>query len=107
MNYTKGEWKVEQKDEKHGLFFDGFTLSVKTKDLIIALCDRDKWDHKKERLANANLIAAAPELLEACEYAMLELAVKAGDKLLRSPEWVEFSNRAKQALAKAAGKESK
>lgn len=58
-----------------------------------------------ERRANARLIAAAPELLEACEFALLELSLKEGDKVLGASQWEEFKCKAKAAIAKAKGKQ--
>ena len=92
MEYTKGEWKVIQKKASKVPFFDGFTLSVEGGKLLIALCDREKWDNKKQRLANAHLIAAAPDMYEALKEILTY------DKIeYFKAKWVE-------ALAKAEGR---
>jgi len=96
MEYTKGEWKVIQKKASKVPFFDGFTLSVEGGKLLIALCDREKWDNKKQRLANAHLIAAAPDA-----YKELKEAYDMG--LFDGCDDIQF-NRIKQALAKAEGR---
>lgn len=61
MNHTKGKWKVVGGEIKSG------------NKSIVTL-----WAKKtdKEFNANANLIAAAPALLEACEYAFKNLQPK-------------------------------
>lgn len=40
--------------------------------------------YKKE---NATLISAAPELLEACQYALDNLAAASRDNLITAPKW--------------------
>ena len=55
MNYTKGEWKAKDKS-----YFQGempFIVSPTYSSYVIARVDNE---------ANAHLIAAAPELYEAC-----------------------------------------
>lgn len=98
MNYTKGEWKVKQPKGKAIEFFDGFTLSVEGDKLLIALCDRKGWDNKQQRLANANLIAAAPDMYEACKEMLEELRITKGVASVWLSKWAK-------ALAKAEGKE--
>jgi len=98
MNYTKGEWKVKQMKDSE--FFDDFTLMVESKKLTIALCDRLPWDSKKERLANAHLIAAAPMLYDACD---LVQRAWAGDGV----DMATAIDSCLLALAKAEGKEEK
>jgi len=99
MNYTKGEWKVKQPKGKAGEFFDGFTLSVEGDKLLIALCDRKGWDNKQQRLANANLIAAAPDMYEALKEMLVDW--QSGD--------IEINSATRElidkALAKVEGKE--
>lgn len=57
----------------------------------------------KRQEANARLIAAAPELLDALQFAMLERACNAGDAILSGDEWREFAIKARAAIAKATG----
>ncbi len=54
---TPGPWRVKTKDEAVGILGKGSCL--------VAVMRRKKGDEAK-RLADANLIAAAPLLLEAC-----------------------------------------
>ena len=61
----------------------------------------DRYEFDKEELANAQLIAAAPELLEACKsacdyYEMLERATSVEHPVL---------SELRQAIAKAKGEE--
>ncbi len=63
MSYTKGEWEVSP--NKHS--GSSVKTMVRTKD-DIAICDIYGGSGLKEALANARLIAAAPELLEACKH---------------------------------------
>lgn len=61
MNYTKKEWKV---------FNHSVGVGVTTGESDIALCSGfDSTRSRDEEIANAKLIAAAPELLAACEKA--------------------------------------
>ena len=55
--HTKGEWKDEGFCVKVGDAFDA----------VIAECD----DYRGDGLSNAKLIAAAPDLLEACKDAVM------------------------------------
>jgi hypothetical protein len=53
--------------------------------------------------ANARLIAAAPELLEALRDLMPEFESRLGD--FESPEWHDCWNKAVAAIAKATGEQ--
>lgn len=79
MSWTKGIWKVNQKAKHEIPFFDVFTLSIESKGLVIALCDRKNWDHKDERVANAYLMAKSPEMYSALFDALDEPEI--------TPEW--------------------
>jgi len=68
--YSKGDWRIKQKPE-HGIpFFEGFTLAIENDEIMIALCDRQNWDHKPERLDNAHLLVTAPKLHRALIWAL-------------------------------------
>ena len=57
LKHTPGPWNYA--DEESGEFC---IYEVKTKNI---LCDRGEWPNRRvESLANARLIAAAPEMLE-------------------------------------------
>lgn len=62
MKHTKGPWNI-----------NGFFITAKhgdRKKSVVADIDRHAWYREGEATANARLIAAAPELLEACELAL-------------------------------------
>lgn len=56
--FTKGEW--EQRIWKSSIL-------IETNETIVA--ELQKWTNSEELEANAKLIAAAPELLNACQWA--------------------------------------
>lgn len=63
MDHTPGPWKAQG----NAIWTDTDTTPFRVADVTVS-APMNNIDHK----ANANLIAAAPELLEACEY-VLEL----------------------------------
>ena len=83
MEYTKGEWKVENFGERV-LDERGDTIAVMMKMM------------RAEALANAQLISAAPELYEAVKQALLDIDRTGYTKVHHI---VELQN----ALAKAEG----
>lgn len=92
-NYTEGPWFVRS----------GTGLIIKAKNCVIAcaaLLRGDDWDKAK---ANAQLIAAAPELLEALEEALPMLHT--GDELPMSyyKDKPGALGKALRAIAKAKG----
>lgn len=91
--YTKGPWAVSQQN--------GLTLYIVGNDEAIAEVLRANFN--KETFANANLIAAAPELLD-----LLERAVKVFNWVeLPSPNteetWNKFVAACEAAIHKAEG----
>jgi len=72
------------------------------------ICDLDdgeyhEYDNRAEMEANARLIAAAPELLEALERLCDE---QNGPPLIHyAPDWEEAMDKARAAIAKARGRE--
>ena len=65
MKHTKGPWRVKR--HKHsGFIIDGATLPDKIIPLAFVEAKAGYDIGIKEDKANAHLIAAAPELLEAC-----------------------------------------
>lgn len=86
--FTKGEW-IDLKR----------SVGVCISDSVFGICYVCNWMSKKESEANAKLIAAAPELLEA-----LNDLVLASDLSSNSPvvgNWNELIKNAKNAIKKA------
>ena len=89
--HTKGPWKV----------VNDAGLTIQTP--LMTVCMDNSIDAKnrpKENKANFNLIAAAPELLEALKKVMLYLDINNGYE--NAPR---LMNEIEQAIAKAEGKE--
>lgn len=97
--HTPGPWDVlnSKKEEWYGRPLDYWTVTAKDRDLWI--CASPEWDpeHDEESTANARLIAAAPELLEA-----LQKIVAAADGEGWSQLDATLAN-ARAAIAKARG----
>jgi hypothetical protein len=68
--YSKGNWRINQKTEQEMPLFEGFSLVIENDEILIALCDRQNWDHKPERLDNARLLVTAPKLHQALIWAL-------------------------------------
>ena len=90
--FTEGEWVIDKKR-------DTVCIDILCNDEVVATC----WDDNnnvEELRANAKLIAAAQDLLEA-----LNDLVLASDLSSNSPvvgNWNELINNAKNAIKKAA-----
>lgn len=114
---TKGKWKVKHSESKPTFNVIGSVLGGKhkiarcpyeliegTQDYMIEFNKREK----EESEANANLIAAAPELLEACIQA-LELSDKRfvdEGNTGRTDDCQNVYDTVRSAIAKALGKEA-
>ena len=84
MAYTKGPWEIEKFDDwDKEILINGTSIIV----------DHDDVD-QEEAVANANLIAAAPELLEALEETR---------KALIGYEFSDATRMASRAIKKAKG----
>lgn len=59
--HTKGEW-----------ISSGYRVDVDVADGLSGICEMSDWMEECEMKANAKLIAAAPELLEACIIAKID-----------------------------------
>lgn len=103
MKYTPGPWVVDPAVRQ------GFTVYAPKEGFIVGTQDEEGRYGAIESEANARLIAAAPDLLEAlCD--MLEVhGVRwehvRGDSSIPA-SWVELSDKARAAIAKAAGEKS-
>ncbi|MDD5704178.1 MAG: hypothetical protein PHU23_19260 [Dehalococcoidales bacterium] len=90
-NYTQGEWV------KQGLLIA--TVGKPGKEGVI-IADTRAGNNLHESDANANLIAAAPEMYEALHYALRYVGIYAHtDNVAR-----QLQSKFQQALAKAEGK---
>jgi hypothetical protein len=93
LKHTPGPWIIRQGDE--------WTNSIVTFDGVNTLGEPMYWEvasynlRRKECRANANLIASAPDLLEA-----LENWINALDD---PSDWMKCRDDAKKAIAKAKG----
>lgn len=95
MSHTKGPWKI---DETYGLIVD------ESNQLEIAALHASA-NGPKERLANARLIAAAPELLELARHCLSEWekptdGVQKGELIARLSNYSDF---ARALIKKAEG----
>jgi len=98
MNYTKGEWKVSE---------------FKARELRVCneyenICYLVSMPLEGQELANAHLIAAAPDMYEACYAFSTALAIWQKDPA-KSPITLAtiFNETIGKALAKAEGKGGK
>ena len=89
MSYVKGNWEV-----------NGFEIQTKGKETFIA----EVYQENKDAKANAKLIAAAPELLEACKE--LRQFLKDGDYINVSgrEKFKAIMHQSQQAITKAEAK---
>ena len=62
--HTKGPWDVEKIDLDHGIVYSGGSFGAMSGRLIAEVYH---GDDDPQGIADAMLIAAAPELLEACK----------------------------------------
>ena len=98
MSHTKGPWKFRK-----AVNYEGFSIHPVNTVLSLAACERfgtnmtiNCFNFPGETEANARLIAAAPELLEACETALTNLSpLYSSDHLV--------IKRLRVAIAKAKG----
>ena len=96
MKHTPGKWKVKQwKREKAK---DGF-VTVVADSRGHGLFQSTEYGESKKVEANANLIAAAPEMLEA-----LKAMTKLFEKRVPYPNNTQRYKQAIKAIAKAEGK---
>ena len=92
--HTQGPWKpTYQKDGSVYIFADRNFARV-----------FNEWGDKKNQAANAQLIAAAPELLEACKALIAyDESEKESDFVLMMVLYNEAITKARAAIAKAEG----
>ena len=97
MEYTKGEWKIKRFDTicSASIFASGECVA----DIISDVEDGPTLD---ESLANANLIAAAPDMYEALKATEYTMSVDPSE-LMEHPI---TASMVREAIAKAEGKVS-
>jgi len=88
MKHTPGPWRVEPaNDKRYGyIYMDG----------------GNTWIDESVRIEDAHLIAAAPELLEACNMVLGDWPSKFSNFRKKEPKYLEIIRK---AIAKAEGKE--
>ena len=95
MEYTKGKWKVRKVDTNNAwIYFDDPEPSIEI---------YSPYDN--EALANANLIASAPELYEACKETLAFFNSELADAYLTQGIMLKFPSLSKVALAIAKAEE--
>ena len=103
--HTPGPWRVHQFTErgKHGTIWTDISYTVVVQDTTES---QPKWVCKLygESAANANLIAAAPELLEALEACQKYIDFNA--KHYATPTALELQQKVITTIAKARGGQS-
>jgi hypothetical protein len=68
--YTKGKWTAKKLEQNHHDYDNWQTFTIRADDNVcLAVVGEVDRSHSEDNKANARLIAAAPELLEACEWA--------------------------------------
>jgi hypothetical protein len=91
LQVTPGDWRIIEKENTAG-----WGLCVGTRETIICRVTQRNKDNKR---ANANLIAAAPELYDALRELLSRVA---NDKDCHA-YWCDAQEQAIKALAKARG----
>lgn len=97
MSYTKGPWRVVEADTPGVLYISG---PAQTLTIITTALDLDFADYVK-RTADAQLIAAAPELFET-----LQEVVAFWDSITMEDYVNDIHVRARAAIAKAKGEQA-
>jgi hypothetical protein len=98
MNYTKGKWAIHNQD-----FRSGNELEIHPEVGIDGIYPFYCKVGGREKVANAHLIAAAPDMYEALQEAKRQLEYLA-DKFTPTGTGVTVLSRINIALAKAEGK---
>jgi hypothetical protein len=93
MKNTKGKWLIEDRSDKITQVISYDINTAEAKDICVV---SDDWN---EQVANANLIASAPDLLRAIKP--LVKRIKAEDSWAKDYNQIKF---AEEAIAKAEGK---
>jgi len=102
MNYTKGEWKNVGREQYNG--YAGYCITLDKRFSIddIAIIPT----HYKNAEANANLIAAAPDMYRELRAADNELCYKCKDKCESHEEFCSPHLSRMKAINKAEGEDN-
>ena len=98
-NHAPAPWQGEE-------YFLGDLVVFDAKGNVVATIDLDyqyTYDHRETAYRNRDLIAAAPELLEAADW-LLHLhhgVSKSGERHITDDEWRDALEAVKQAITKA------
>ena len=98
--HTPGPWRIEEDFAVENLS-DPTYLKIKGSHLICKLQVCDDADIRREQEANARLIAAAPELLEACKLAAQYVAKMVADDVQTAMPPQIALDRIEQAITNA------
>ena len=96
MSHTPGPWKADDKGK--AVFIPLRAHHCEQLGIQVGFVS---WEDDKESLANARLIAAAPDLLEVLQWFMPFIESEQDDE--RQAPWVE---KARAAIAKAEGEKT-
>jgi hypothetical protein len=102
--HTQGKWEVRHKEET-GDVFVGCSIFIIADEIwgtILAKDDESKVLNREEREANARLISAAPEMLEALKNIRKELQLS-GNWIANDYGWLSNREAIIAAIAKAEG----
>jgi len=99
VKHTPGPWRFSEGDKERRAMSEVFKKNDKTFQIALVTCEWSNPHARAEDIANARLIAAAPELLAACE------ALCSSDENGRfgKPSFPEAIQKAREAIAKAKG----
>lgn len=105
--HTPGPWtKQTIETRRHGYDWETFAVRSPQNVCIASVGDVDRY-HAKDNANNASLIAAAPDLLAACEAAIRIVGKVVADDLMpdivRPSYTTETLKRLETAIAKAKG----
>ena len=103
MKNTKGKWEIENRSDKITQVISYDINTAEAKDICVV---SDDWN---EQVANANLIASAPELFKALKYINKECVKMNRGDYDETPEKINYVfsgiwKKAEEAIARAGGK---
>lgn len=112
MNHTPGPWEIhlitEGSEKGSETIANVGTSQREMGRTWQGVCDINTWGREyvndAESQANAHLIAAAPELLEACQWVLFHLEHREGLRHRKDLFSDDELNRLRTAIAKAEGR---